>query len=88
MTILWGRLLTSWTLWTNLVLLLLTISDYIAANLTAFPKVPPQYIALAGVVLNALLRILRTKDALIEKPTTPTIGVITQAKDGRATTTS
>ncbi len=70
--ILWSKLLTSWTLWTNVVLGLLTINDFLTVNIALFPKIPLQYLALAGVVLNVLLRVLRTKDALISKtPPTP-----------------
>ncbi len=62
----WGKVLTSKTLWTNVVLLLIGMVDYIVANSTGFAFIPWQVLGLATIVLNMLLRFL-TNDALITK---------------------
>ncbi len=66
MQILWGRILTSKTLWTNVILLLLVVADYISANASGFPQVPPQYVALVIVICNCILRFI-TNDGLLAK---------------------
>ncbi len=66
MTINWGKVLTSKTLWTNVVLLLIGIVDYIVANQAGFTFIPWQVLGLLTVILNLILRFL-TNDALITK---------------------
>ncbi len=62
----WGKVLTSKTLWTNVVMLLIGVVDYIVANNTGFPFIPWQILGLATVVFNMILRFL-TNDSLISK---------------------
>lgn len=62
----WGKVLTSWTLWANVILGLITVGDYLASHASDFPQIPLQYIALGLVVLNFILR-FKTNDALIYK---------------------
>ncbi len=66
MQIVWGKVLTSKTLWTNVALLLLGVVDYIVANSAGFTFIPWQYLGLATVILNLILRFL-TNDALVSK---------------------
>ncbi len=62
----WGKVLTSKTLWINMVLLLLAVVDYIVANISGFTFIPWPVLGLATVVLNMILRFLTT-DSLITK---------------------
>jgi len=61
-----GKVITSKTLWTNVILLLLGVVDYIIFNSSGFTFIPWQALGLAVVILNMLLRFL-TNDALVTK---------------------
>ncbi len=58
----WGKVFTSWTLWTNVFLLLIGIVDYMQANPSGFP-IKPEYLGLAAVILNIMMR-FKTNDSL------------------------
>jgi hypothetical protein len=61
----WGKVLTSKTLWVNVVILIIGVVDYIIANASGFPFIPWQVLGLATVVFNLILRFL-TNDSLIK----------------------
>jgi len=60
----WSKALTSKTLWTNVILLLIGVVDYIVANQAGFAFIPWQVLGLATVVLNLILRFLTTDSLL------------------------
>ena len=62
----WGKVMTSKTLWMNVVLLLIGIVDYIVANSAGFHFIPWQVLGLATVILNMVFRFL-TNDSLVNK---------------------
>ena len=67
MTILWGKVLTSKTLWTNGILLLIGIVELLQANIAGTPPlIPAKYLLAAAGILNLILRFI-TNDALTKK---------------------